>query len=63
MTFWSDVEYSVVSLVVITRPDCTTKSGFLVKMSICNKDIVTEDINGLIICPNVQKSSDYAKKS
>ena len=41
----------------------TTKSGFLVKMSICNKDIVTEDINGLIICPNVQKSSDYAKKS
>ena len=31
-------------------------------MSMCNKDIVIEDINGLIICPNVQKSSDYAKK-
>ena len=40
----------------------TTKSGFLVKMSISNKDIVIEDINGLIICSNVQKSSDYAKK-
>ena len=40
----------------------TIKPGFLVKMSICNKDIVIEDINGLIICPNVQKSSDYAKK-
>ena len=31
-------------------------------MSICNKDIVIKDVNGLIICPNVQKSSDYAKK-
>ena len=31
-------------------------------MSICNKDIVIEDINGLIIYLNVQKSSDYAKK-
>ena len=41
----------------------TTKPGFLVKMSICNKDIVIEDINGLIICPNVKKSSDYAKKN
>ena len=41
----------------------TTKSDYLVKMSICNKDIVIEDVNGLIICPNVQKSSDYAKKN
>ena len=32
-------------------------------MSICIKDIVIEDINGLIIYPNVQKSSDYAKKN
>ena len=35
----------------------TTKPGCLLKMSIFNKDIVIEDINGLIICPNVQKSS------
>ena len=28
MTFWSDVEYSVVSLVVITRSDCNKKFAY-----------------------------------
>ena len=30
-------------------------------MPICNKDIVIENINGLIICSNAPKLMDYAK--
>ena len=39
----------------------TTKSGFLVTMPKCNKDIVIEDIHELTIFSNDQKLSDYAK--
>ena len=41
----------------------TTKSGFLVTMPKCNKDIVIEDIHELTIFSNDQKLSDNAKKS
>ena len=41
----------------------TTKSGFLVTMPKCNKDIVIDDIHELTIFSNDQKLSDYAKKS
>ena len=41
----------------------TTKSGFLVTMPKCYKDIVIEDIHELTIFSNNQKLSDNAKKS